>query len=282
MKKIFITTSAGNIGTELVKELNNKKIDFSAGHYQNKPAGFGNTLHIDFNDYDSLQKAFKGHEVLYLLLPDNEKVIEWARKSIEAAKKSGIKHIVRSSGINADSKSTYEVFRVLGVIEDLVKESGIDFTFVRPNSFFQNFVTYHSYSIKSGALYLPQGTGRVSYVDVRDVARCAATILTDPSEHVSKTYTITGEAAYGTDEIVGLISSATGRAVTYQSIADSNYVETMQKYQLPKFNIDSLLSLYQADKKGVNSIITQTVTELTGKKPKSFQEFIIEYKNWLT
>jgi NAD(P)H dehydrogenase (quinone) len=282
MDKIFITTSSGNIGTELVKILTTLGVEFTAGYNKDQPTDITNCKQLNFDNYESLVNAFTGHQTLYLLLPDNEKVVEWAKSSIKAAQQAGVKHIVRSSGINADSNSSYEVFRTLGIIENLVKESGLNYTIVRPNSFFQNFVTYHSYSIKSGGLYLPQGNGQVSYIDVKDVALSVATILNNPKNHIGKIYTLTGTTAYDTNEIVKIITATIEKQVTYVSIPDNHYVETMRKYHLPQFNIDTLLSLYKADREGLNSIVTDTVKQLTGKEPNTFEEFISDKKELLT
>jgi uncharacterized protein YbjT (DUF2867 family) len=42
----------------------------------------------------------------------------------------------------------------------------------------QNFVNYYGYTIKAqNAIYLPAGEGKVSFVDVRDVAAVAAKLL---------------------------------------------------------------------------------------------------------
>ncbi len=53
----------------------------------------------------------------------------------------------------------------------MIEESGIPFTFLRPNDFMQNFVNFYSPTIKSNnALYLPTEDAKVSFVDVRDIA----------------------------------------------------------------------------------------------------------------
>lgn len=219
---------------------------------------------------------------MFLLLPDNENAIEYAKSAIKAAQQVGIKHVVRSSGINADSNSSYQVFKTLGVIEDLVKESGIDYTIIRPNSFFQHFTSYHSYSIKSGGIYSPSGNGKVSYIDVKDVALSVATILNHPKNHIGKIYTLTGSGAYDTNEIAKIITAIIGKQINYVSITDNDYVEKMKEYHLPQFEIDTLLSLYQADREGLNSIATDTVKQLTGKEPNTFEAFISDKKELLT
>src|SRR5205823_11713950 len=72
-----------------------------------------------------------------------------------------------------------------------VRESGLAFTFLPPNSFMQNFINY--FPPRDGAIYLPWGNGRASFVDARDIASVAARALTNEA-HKNKIYTLTGPA----------------------------------------------------------------------------------------
>jgi uncharacterized protein YbjT (DUF2867 family) len=73
----------------------------------------------------------------------------------------------------------------------MIEESGIPFTFLRPNDFMQNFVNFYSPTIKSdNALYLPAQDAKVSFVDVRDIAATAVKTLTDDDKHIGKGYTL--------------------------------------------------------------------------------------------
>jgi uncharacterized protein YbjT (DUF2867 family) len=84
--------------------------------------------------------------------------------------------------------------------EQIIEESRISFTFLRPNEFMQNFVNSHSHSIKNNnAFYLPAQDAKVSIVDVRDIAAIAVKILTYDNTndiHNNKAYLITGPEGY--------------------------------------------------------------------------------------
>jgi uncharacterized protein YbjT (DUF2867 family) len=69
----------------------------------------------------------------------------------------------------------------------------IPFTFLCPNFFMQNFVNFYLCKNQS-SIYLPAGDGKVSVVDVRDIAAVAVQALTNNKNdiHSGKAYTITG------------------------------------------------------------------------------------------
>ncbi len=279
---LFITGATGNIGIHLTKLLTGQNTPFTAGVTRNAGEAPFPVARIDYNQPDRLEEAFAGHSILYLLIPDDERALDWAAHAITAARKAGVNHLVRSSGIGAAAHSPYQVLRYLGQIEDMVRESGLDYTIVRPNSFFQNLSTHHAQAIRNGSLYLPQREAKVSYVDVRDVAGAVAAILQHPHQHVNQSYTITGERALSTREVTDTLSRAIGKTVAYKSIPDEDYMKSMRQYGLPEWNARNLLSLYQADRAGETALITSTVLQLTGQSPISFAQFVEDYwQVWL-
>ena len=113
--------------------------------------------------------------------------------------KNGVKHIVKQSNILVtEIKSTTTPYaRQHREAEKIIDESGIQFTFLRPNDFMQNFVNFFTPTIKTNsAFYIPGGDAKVSFVDVRDIATVAAKVLTEheqsESRHFGKAYNITG------------------------------------------------------------------------------------------
>ena len=107
---------------------------------------------------------------------------------VTEAKKSGIRHIVKQSIIGADLKADVGAMRLHRQEEKVIENSGIPYTFLRSNAFMQNFVNFYGHVIKAqNAFYLPTGNGKVSFVDVRDIAAVAVQALTkNGSQHVNK------------------------------------------------------------------------------------------------
>ncbi len=103
--------------------------------------------------------------------------------------------------------------------ERAVKESGMDWTILRPSSFYQNFDEgFFRDAVLSGSLILPVGEGKESFIDAWDIAEVAVAALTD-SRHAGCTYELTGPRAYSLSEAFSLISAAAGREITFADIA---------------------------------------------------------------
>jgi uncharacterized protein YbjT (DUF2867 family) len=84
---------------------------------------------------------------------------------VNEAKKSGVRYIVKQSVIGADLNADVDGMRLHRQAEQIIEESRISFTFLRPNEFMQNFVNFHSHSIKNNnAFYLPAQDTKVSIV----------------------------------------------------------------------------------------------------------------------
>ena len=85
--------------------------------------------------------------------------------------------------------------------EKIIAESGLLYTFLRPNGFMQNFLNYYGQSIKTqNAFYLPAGDGKLGLVDVEDIAAVAVEILLtkgngSEQHHENKSHDINGPEA---------------------------------------------------------------------------------------
>lgn len=99
------------------------------------------------------------------------------------AKGKGIKHIVKLSHIRADVQPEITITNLHRQKEKVIEESGIPYTFLRPNFFMQNFINYYSIMIKERNTFsLSAGDGKVSFTDIRDIGSVAASVLTEDNE----------------------------------------------------------------------------------------------------
>ena len=272
--KILITAASGNIGRELVSQLKAASADIIAASSSSKSVDGIPNRHIDFADTDSLRTAFAGIDTLFLLLPLVPNKVALANNAITAAKAAGVKHIVRSSGAGSDPSTEFALPRLQGEIDQLIIDSGIAYTLVQPATFMQNFATYYAGMIKGGALYLPQGEGRVSYIDVRDIAAVLTMILQNPAKHAGRAYTLTGAVALSNAEAVGAIANAIGKNVSYVAIPDAAAIESMQGMGMDAWSINQMLSLHQLTALGYSAGSTDTVRQLLGREPIKFDDFV--------
>jgi uncharacterized protein YbjT (DUF2867 family) len=113
----------------------------------------------DFNDPGSLRPALEGVEKFFSLSPLAENLAQLGINSIEAAKRSGVRYLVRSSAMGAD-ENAITIGRWHREVEKALESSGLAYTILQPNAFMQNFLLSAG-SIKGGsAFYRRWGTPR--------------------------------------------------------------------------------------------------------------------------
>jgi serine/threonine protein kinase len=104
-----------------------------------------------------------------------EQILRYGSQIADALAKA--RHIVKLSAMG-EREAIFP--RQHAESEDYIKSSGVPYTFLRPNGFMQNFVTYNSATINTqNALYGVQGDGTVSHIDIRDIAAVAVKVLTE-------------------------------------------------------------------------------------------------------
>ncbi len=271
MNHILVTGAAGAIGTPLVDRLRELGADFSTMSSRPGPGVQG-----DFNDVDSLQRAFAGVDTLFLLLPLVPNKLQLADNAVAAARAAGVGHIVRSSGAGADPDSPISLARLQGRIDAKVAGSGLAHTFLRPSGFMQNWVNFAAAQVKAGTFHAPHGGGAQSLVDARDIADAAAAVLTNPAAHAGQAYTLTGAEALTDEQMLAAISQAIGREVRYVDVPEAAAQQAMQAMGMPDVMVDWFMSLNQVVKQGWAAGITGDVLRLTGHAPRRFADFVRE------
>lgn len=271
---ILISGASGTIGSELLRQLKAAGADVLAGSSSGKTCDGVATRRMDFADLQSLHSAFQGVDTLFLLLPLQENMHSLASNAIAAAKAAGVKHIVRSSGAGADATSEVAIARVQGRIDQLLIDSGIPYTITRPSNFMQNYVNFFGGMLRGGTLYLPQGDGKIGFVDVRDIAAANAAILRNPAQHAGKVYTLTGSVALSNAEAMAQISTALGKQIAYVSVPDEAAIASMREMGMSAWSIDTMMSLHRVIAAGYASGVSNDIATLLGRPPIPFTQFV--------
>jgi len=277
---ICVTGAGGTVSSDLIKQLESANAPFRAAHFSNEKAEAArargiNAVIIDYNRPEMLRAAFQGCEKLFLLGPNVLNQSELEQNAVEAAKAVGVQHIVKQSVLGADEEA-FSLALVHRPVEKAIESSGLTWTFLRPNSFMQNVVTYMGETIKAeAAFYSASGEAKISHVDVRDIAAVAVKALTEPT-HAGKAYTLTGPEALTYDEIANELSKVLGRPISHISLPPSDLKQGMLAEGMPEEIADRMLDLERYYREDQASRITNDINQVTGREPRQFAEFVRE------
>lgn len=284
---ILVTGTTGTLGSEVVRQLSNstdvniKAAARSVEKIKNLEGDKVKAVPIDYNKPESLKEALKNVDKLFLLTPDVPTAHELASNLVNEAKKAGVKYIVKQSVLGADEDADVGIMRQHRRAEKTIEESGIPYTFLRPNEFMQNFINLHGHSIKNNnVFYIPAQDAKVSIVDVRDIAAVAVKALTDNNGnviHKNKAHLITGPEAISYYQAADILTTETGKKIDYVSISDEDARGGMKEMNMNDWLINTILELYNYYRKGNASYVSSAVEEVTGRKPITFAQFAKDY-----
>lgn len=273
---VLVTGAAGKVGREVVKQLAARGEHVRAGvRVVDHPHGTGGTdyVHLDFGEPRTMQRACVGIEYLLLFTPLEEHMVSVATALIEHARAAGVKHVVRLSAMGAGTLPTLKLGRLHRAVEEVIEASGLTYTFLRPNAFMQNYLADFGESIRARSAFLaPQGTGRVSLIDVRDVAAVAVAVLGDGC-HVGKAYELTGPEALSNAEVAEILSQVTGRRITYTDLPVAAAQRRFAAQGIPSWLVEVIMDLYALSREGGAAYVSPAVAEILGRQPHTFRQF---------
>ncbi len=282
MEKVIILGATGTIGTAVIKNLQNRNIEVFAGVQSendfDKVSQFGATpVIVNFTDQESLNQALDGKNRVFLVTPLMQNPETVTQMVINASKQNGVKHLVRSTASGADSNGQIQMARWAGASEDLIKASGLNYTILRPYSFLQNFINFHSQTIKQyNGFYLPTGDAKLSMLDINDLGEVVAIALTS-EEHFGKIYELSGQT-YSNEILAETLSKVLDKKITYIDVPEEKAKESMLTNQMPEWMVNAMMELNYITKQGWTAGYSDDYKNLTGKEYTSAETFFTNNK----
>jgi len=282
MGKILITGATGNVGMEVLKSLANLNHNYQVYSGvrniqadEKKLEQFNTQLiEFDFTNADTFQLALTGIDVLFLLRPPQiSEVQKYFKPLVESAVKNGVKHIVFLSVQGVENSSIIPHHK----IEKLIVESKIDYTFLRPAYFMQNFTTTLHNDLKTkNSIYLPAGNARFTLVDVTDIGEVAAKILTETVNYRNQCFELTCNEKLTFTEMAVQLSKGLGKTIQYKSPNLVSFFITKKKEKMPAMLILVMIMLHYFPRFQKEPDTTDCIANILNKEPKKFDQFIFE------
>lgn len=257
----LIIGGTGKTGRKVVSNLKKQGCNVRIGSRSNTPS-------FEWEDPSNWSDVLDGIDRMYIVFYPDLAVpgaYEAIERLIDVAKTAGVRKAVLLSG-----KGEKEAERC----EELIANSGMDYTMVRASWFNQNFSeSFFLDPVLSGEVALPMPDAKIPFVDTGDIADVVTAVLTD-DKHNGQTYEVTGPRKLTFGEVVEEISRATGRPITYRPITLEEYSEGLNMAGVPADYIWLFEYLFrEVLGNPKNQVVSKDIERVLGRKAKDFSEY---------
>ena len=256
----LVTGGTGKTGRRVVQRLE------ESGHAVRVGSRSGNPP-FDWENPGTWAAALRNVSAVYLsYYPDLAipGAVDTVRAFTELAMQNGIRRLVLLSG-----RGETEAQRA----EQVVQESGAEWTILRCGWFAQNFSeNFLVESIHSGEVVLPAGNVGEPFVDAEDIADAAVAALTEEG-HAHQLYELTGPRLLTFAAAVEEIARATGQAIRYVQITPEQYAAAMAEQGVPDEFAWLLQYLFTTVLDGRNAYLSDGVQRALGRDPRDFSDY---------
>ena len=271
------TTGAPLVDTLLAKGASVRAVTSAPSKLDALRAKGCEAVAADFTDPAALARACDGAEKIYLVTPAHLNMRQWKANVIESAKAAGVRHIVVATGLGASPKAGLTFGKWHSETQELLKQSGLDWTFVQPTYFMQNLL-WQAGNIAKDAVYYDDLGGPVAWIDARDIADVAAEALTAPG-YEGKALGLTGPEALTGEDIAALLSRVTGRTVSCAPLPAENAKAGMVAGGMQDEVARAMVELASIAPKGYLAGIETTVSDVMGRPARRFADFVAENRD---
>ena len=275
--KIGVTGATGHLGrlvVEQLKERTNSKNIVALVRSPEKAGDLGVEVRaFDYDKAETLKESL--NNIDRLLLISGSEVGQRARQHknvINAAKQVGIKWIVYTSLLHADTSSLSLAGEHLAT-EKALNESGIPHTVLRNGWYTENYTGSIAGALDAGAFIGSAGDGRISSAARADFAEAAAVVITN-EDHMGKLYELAGDESYTLSELASEISKQSGKTIPYKNLPETEYAKILKSIGLPESISEAIASWDVCASKGDLFNDSHQLSKLIGRPTTPLSESV--------
>lgn len=288
--KILITGATGSLGSKVANLLKEKNeienlavlVRDEKNELTKQYMADGIDVRIgDYANFESLENAFKAIDVLYFVSGGDDIQRSTLHKNVvDAAKKTGVKHIVYTSAVWKDETEASTLASLVDShkqTENHIKASGITYTILKHNLYaevIEMLIGDRNQLLKTKSIYLPTANGFVSFVPKDDYAEAEVNILLNLSAFENKVLEFNGSEQITFSEIAKKLAEIVNEPIHYISPEKTEFEEQMKKFGLPSHIIEILTTFSSAIANGEFDQKSNDLEKVLGRKTTSLTAFL--------
>lgn len=224
-----------------------------------------------YADEPELRGALDGVDVLLLVSgAESAGRMDHHAAAVRAAAEAGVQRVVYTSFFGAAPDCVFTLGRDHHATEQLIRDAGLGFTFLRDNLYLDFFPLLAG---EDRVLRGPAGDGRLAAVARADVSAVAAVALLDDA-HAGETYDLTGPESLTLTEAAAVMTEALGVPFSYvEETVDEAYA-SRASYGAPGWQVDAWVSTYTSIAAGEMDGVSDDVPRLLGRPALSLADVL--------
>jgi uncharacterized protein YbjT (DUF2867 family) len=277
----LIIGATGNVGRPTVAGLLAKgesvrALSRSEDNLAKLPEGVAGVIG-DLETGAGLEAACAGVDKLFLITSNGETETARGLNAVQAATAAGVQHIVFLSVGNPAKEPTVPHYLAKLPIEEAIRNSGAQYTFLRPNFFMQTDLSIIPVIKEHGVYSMPIGSVGNNRIDTRDIADCAVRVLTEDG-HAGADYHLHGPDTINGPKAAEVYAQHFGRKVFYGGDDVDAWGKPVEAF-LPPWLLNSLKQMFvgqQLNGGVADAAAVAAAAAAVGHELRTFDAFVTE------
>lgn len=259
----LIIGSSGKTGSRILSKLEQLDYPVRLGSRNAKPS-------FDWEKPENWESVIQGVTQVYISFQPDLAVpssLASIQQLVDICKKNQVKRLVLLSGRGEPEARA---------CEQVVQNSGLEWTILRASWFFQNFSEgMFLDQILGGPVLFPRVSASEPFVDLDDLADLAVeSLITD--KHRNRLYELTGPELWNFKDAFQTIAEVTNQNIPFEELPLDDYIQTIKEWGLPEDTIWLVNYLFRTVLDGRNESVVKDLELALGRKPKDFRTYVKE------
>lgn len=285
---ILVSGASGSLGGAILNELEKQNPDARVAAMvrdKNKAEVLTTKgiklVEANYDNKNSLLTAFKGVDKLIFISgnADTDTRIKQHENVVEAAKETGVKHIYYTSFSNPVPETKFSFTHAHTATEKLIKESGINYTFLRDALYADLIIGSAREAANTGKITTASATGKVGYIPRFEIAAALVTaVLSD--NYVNESVELVSNKLYNYQDIAEILSKILDKPITLNLISSSQIEKVYAGMGLPQFLSEGLATSFVAIEANEYNFTSDDFKKITGREPIDLATFLESSKSY--